>query len=75
MTSGYLGVESVAAMFDMSPRTVHELVKKRAIPHRKLPAMRRLVFLEDELRDWLDGAELEVVTPRQGGRICRPMTL
>jgi predicted DNA-binding transcriptional regulator AlpA len=74
VTNGYLGVEQVAERFGISTRSVHEYVKRRAIPHRRLPAMRRIVFIEDELRAWIDGAALEVVHPPQGGRIVRPQS-
>jgi predicted DNA-binding transcriptional regulator AlpA len=72
VTNGYLGVEQVAARFGVCTRTVHEWVKRRAIPHRRLPAVRPIVFLERELDAWVDGAELEEITPSQGGRIVRP---
>jgi excisionase family DNA binding protein len=68
----YLVVESVAERLHVSTRVVHELTRNKSIPHRKLPGMRRVLFVEAELEQWENGAELEVVDLRDGGRIVRP---
>ncbi len=70
--SPYLLVEDVADRLHVSPRTVHELTRTAAIPHRRLPGARRCLFREDELSAWEDGATLEVIDQPRGGRIVRP---
>jgi excisionase family DNA binding protein len=70
--SPYLLVEDVAAMLGCSTRTVHERTRLAEIPHRRPPGARRCLFLEAELRAWLDGAALELVTLPRGGRVVRP---
>ncbi len=72
--SPYLLVEDVAARLRCSRRTVHELTRTNAIPHRRLPGGRRCLFREDELDAWEDGAPLEVVELARGGRVVRPKT-
>ena len=44
------------------------------VPHRKPPGGRRCLFIEDEVRAWVDGAALEVVELPRGGRVVRPVT-
>ena len=70
--SPYLLVEDVAARFHCSTRTVHELTRTSAIPHRRLPGTRRCLFRKDELEAWENGAELEVVELPHGGRLVIP---
>ena len=70
--SPYLLVEDVAERLRCSVRSVHELTRTRAIPHRRLPGSRRCLFLEGELERWEAGAGLEVVETPQGGRVVRP---
>ena len=70
--SPYLLVEDVARVLGCSVRTVHERTRLGEIPHRRPPGARRLLFLDDELRAWLDGAELEVTELARGGRVVRP---
>ena len=69
--SPYLMVEDVAALLGCSKRTVHERARLAEIPHRRPPGARRLLFLETELRAWLDGAALDVVQLPRGGRVVR----
>ena len=69
----YLTVEEAAELLRRSPRSIHELTRLRRIPHRRLPGMRRLLFLEDELKAWVDGCELEVRNLADGSRVVRPM--
>jgi excisionase family DNA binding protein len=65
--------EEVAERYRCSVRTVHELTRTKAIPHRKLAGTRRCLFLEAELEAWEGGAELEVVADRgDGHRIVKP---
>ena len=70
--SPYLQVEDVAELLGCSKRTVHERARLAEIPHRRPPAARRLLFLEGEIRAWLDGAELECLALPRGGRVVRP---
>jgi excisionase family DNA binding protein len=70
--SPYLQVEDVAELLGCSKRTVHERARLAEIPHRRPPGARRLLFLEAELRAWLDGVPLELVQLPRGGRVVRP---
>lgn len=70
--SAFLMVEDVAALLGCSRRTVHERARLGEIPHRRPPAARRLLFLESEIRAWLDGAHLERLELPRGGRVVRP---
>lgn len=68
----YRGTEHIAALLDFSIRTVHELTRNDAIPCRRLPGMRRILFDESEVAAWVDGAELEVIETPAGGKVVRP---
>lgn len=68
----YLLVEDVAERLHCSTRTVHELTRTSAIPHRRLPGTRRCLFRPDELEAWENGAELNVVALPRGGRLVTP---
>lgn len=70
--SPYLLTEDVAGRLHVSTRTVQELTRTSAIPHRKLPGTRRCLFLESELAAWENGASLEVSELPRGGRVVRP---
>lgn len=70
--SPYLLVEDVAARLRCSRRTIHELTRTNAIPHRRLPGGRRCLFLPAELEAWEAGARLEVLERPRGGRVVRP---
>lgn len=70
--SPYIDVGDVARRLHLSTRSVYELARTNAIPHRHLPGMRRLLFRVDELDQWEAGAELEVINPPGGGRVVRP---
>lgn len=72
MTLRYLVAEEAAEITRCCVRTIHERARKNEIPHRKFG--RRLLFLEDELAAWLDGAPLEVTPLPGGGRCVRPRT-
>ena len=63
----------VAALLRCPVRSVHELTRRAAIPHRKMANTRRCLFVESDLLEWLDGAELEVVQLPLGGRVVRPV--
>lgn len=68
----YLLVEDVAERLRCSIRTVHELTRTNAIPHRRLPGTRRCLFRLDELEAWEDGAPLEVSELPRCGRLVVP---
>jgi hypothetical protein len=46
--SHYLTHDEAAAMLRMSQRGLHELVSKRAVPHRRISGARRILYLEAE---------------------------
>lgn len=69
MSIALLTTEEAAQLLRRSVRSIHELTRTCAIPHRRFG--RRALFIESELRAWLDGAELETVIPRGGGRVVR----
>lgn len=71
-SSLYLQVEDVAERLHCSRRTVHELTRTLAIPHRRLPGCRRCLFRENELDAWESGAPLEVTELPRGGRLVVP---
>jgi excisionase family DNA binding protein len=71
-TSPYLLAPAVAERLHCSLRSVRELMRTNAIPHRKLPGGRRLLFRVDELEAWEAGASLEVVELPRGGRVVQP---
>jgi len=68
----YLLVEDVAERLHCSTRTVHELTRTNAIPHRRLPGTRRCLFREEELEAWESGSPLEVTELPRGGRLVVP---
>jgi excisionase family DNA binding protein len=68
----YLTVDEAADFLRCSVRSLHGLTAAGRIPHRRLGGQRRLLFLEEELTAWVDGAELERLETRDGGRIVRP---
>ena len=68
----YLLVEDVAERLRCSTRTVHELTRTNAIPHRRLPGSRRCLFRREELEAWENGTPLEVTTLPRNGRVVSP---
>jgi excisionase family DNA binding protein len=69
-----LHVERVAELLGCSVRSVHELTRRRAIPFRRLPGMRRCLFVEAEVLAWVDAGgapELEVVEGQRGAVVVR----
>ncbi|HUP21988.1 MAG TPA: helix-turn-helix domain-containing protein [Thermoanaerobaculia bacterium] len=68
----YLLVEDVAERLRCSIRTIHELTRTNAIPHRRLPGTRRCLFRLDELQAWENGTPLEVTVLPRGGRLVLP---
>lgn len=72
MNRDFLTVEQVAALLHVSKRTVHELTRTCAIPHRRIGGTRRCLFVRTEIDAWLDGVTLETRDAPNGGRIVRP---
>ena len=68
----YLTHAEAHELLRMSSRALHELVSRRAVPHRRPAGTRRLLYLEAELRAFVDGAELEAIETAGGGRVVRP---
>jgi excisionase family DNA binding protein len=68
----FLVAEEVAELLRRSTRSVHELTRTGAIPHRRLAGTRRLLFVTEEIEAWINGAELERVDTADGGRVVRP---
>jgi hypothetical protein len=69
----YLTAEQAAELLNCTVRSLHGRTAVDRLPYRKLGGMRRLLFLEDELRAYVEtGCELEVVETADGGKIVRP---
>ena len=66
----YLTTEQTAELLHRSTRSIHELTRTAAIPHRRFG--RRCLFMPEEIQAWLDGAPLEVTSLPSGGRVVRP---
>lgn len=73
----YLSVPDVVDRYGgtLSSWSVYEYARGGRIPHRKRPGAKALLFLEDELTAWDDGAELEVRRLPRGGRVVRPVPI
>ena len=69
----FLVIGEAAEMLRMSVRAVHERTRTRSLPMRKLAATRKILFVRDELLEWMDGAELETVEKPDGSIIVRPI--
>jgi len=61
-----------AAFLGVSVRTLGERVRLRQVPHRRPPFARKVLLYPEELREWLDGAELEIRELPGNGRVVRP---
>jgi excisionase family DNA binding protein len=70
---GWMTVEEAADYVGMSPRSLSDLARARAVPHRRLPRTRRLRFRQGELDMWLDGCPLVSEDLDGGGRVVRPI--
>jgi len=70
--TAYVTVEQVAELLHISTRTVHSLVSRRQLPHRRIAGTRRVLFVPAELEARANGAELEVLELPRGGRVVRP---
>jgi hypothetical protein len=65
-------VEDVAELVGANLRMLQARAAAGGAPHRRIPGTRRLLFLEDELHAWIDGAELETIRTPNGSRVVRP---
>jgi excisionase family DNA binding protein len=63
----------IANVLPMSKRSVHELTRSGRIPFTRIAGTRPCLFQTDEIRQWLDGAPLEVVDLPGGGKRVRPI--
>lgn len=66
-----LTTHEVVELLRCSVRTVHELTREGRIPRRRLSHTRGCLFVDADLQRWFDGAELEVITLPDDGRIVR----
>lgn len=73
MKRQFLVIEEVAELLRRPRRQVRDLAGRASIPHRRVTGQRPLLFVEAELEEWLDGAELEVLETSDGGRVVRPI--
>ena len=76
MSSTLLLVEDVMAMLGVGRRTVHGWTSARTVPCRRIAGTRRIFFLEDELRQWIDAGgnlKLDVDEQPNGALVVRPI--
>ena len=75
MSANLLLVEDVMRMFGVGRRTVHGWTSARTVPCRRIAGTRRIFFLEDEIRQWVDTGgtlPLDVSEQPNGGLVVRP---
>lgn len=46
----FMTVKQVAALFNVSPKSIYELVARKAIPHKRVG--RQIRFNRDRIRKW-----------------------
>jgi excisionase family DNA binding protein len=68
----YLTLADAAELLGLSAYTVRTKAAAGELPHRKLPGSFRILFLEEEITDWVDGAQLETIRTPGDGRVVRP---
>lgn len=68
----YLNAKGAAAYLVLSPRSLHELTRTKAVPHRRFPNRRSYLFSPEDLDAYVAGAPLETVALPDGGLIVRP---
>jgi hypothetical protein len=71
----YLTAEEAAQFTRRGLRAIQQLTSQRAIPHRKQPGTRRVLYPARELEQWIDGADLETIELAGGGRVVKPVAL
>jgi predicted DNA-binding transcriptional regulator AlpA len=71
--SPFTDVAGVCELTGWSRRQVHEKTRRRAMPMRIVPGVRKVLFIEAEVIHWItDGCELQVIERADGGVIVRP---
>lgn len=75
MSRRYLSVPDVVERYGgtLSIWSVYEGARNCTLPHRKRPGTKTLLFIEEELDAFDDGAELEVQRLPRGGRVVKPI--
>ena len=67
-----LVAQEMAEFLRCSLRTVHELTRKRTIPHLRTPGSGRCLYPLRWVEAWLEGAELEARELDDRGRVVCP---
>lgn len=71
--SPFTDVAGVCELTGWSRRQVHEKTRHRAMPMRIVPGVRKVLFVESEVVDWItNGSELDVRETVHGGVVVRP---
>jgi hypothetical protein len=71
----FLTAPEAAEYLRCTLRSLHGRTSVERVPYRRLGGMRRLLFLEDELRQFVEtggACELEVLKTPDGGKVVRP---
>jgi excisionase family DNA binding protein len=73
MSVTYLRQPDVAELLGATERTIKALVARRAIPHRKLPGVKAVLFPAVELHGWIDDplTPLQIEVGNDGARAVR----
>lgn len=73
--TAYLHTSDVAAICGVEERTVREWTRTYRVPHRRLPKVRRCLFIEEEVRAWVDDPTipLDVKRGADGARVVKPV--
>lgn len=67
-----LVAQETADLLRCSIRTVHELTRKRTIPHVRTPGGGKCLYPSRWVEAWLAGAELETRELDDNGRVVSP---
>jgi predicted DNA-binding transcriptional regulator AlpA len=73
--SGYLRAPDVAELCGVQIRTVREWTRRYKVPHRRLPRTNTVLFVEAEIREWIDDPtiELDIKRGAEGARVVKPL--
>lgn len=63
--SGSIGISDVSDITGYTISTIYSKVHKRLIPFHKSPNGSKLIFFEDEIREWMNGN----LSPTQSQRV------
>lgn len=71
----YLRTRDVAELCGVKEQTVREWTMTYRVPHRKLPKVRAVIYLEDEIRAWVDDPTIPLDVKRgvDGSRVVKPL--